>query len=225
MCGRFAFYSPAEAVTRLFDVAEVAELEPRFNIAPTQYVPVVREDKAGKRRLDLLRWGLVPFWAKDMAIGNRMINARAETVAEKPAYRDAFRRRRCIVPANGFYEWQKRGSEKQPYFISLGGEQVFGMAGLWSSWRPKDKPDQRLESFTIVTTGPSDKVRDLHDRMPVILAPGDYARWLDPAADPEQLLSLLRPFDAPELVTWPVSRAVGDARNEDPGLIDSISLI
>lgn len=223
MCGRFAFYSPAEAVAQLFGVAGVPELQPRFNIAPTQYVPVVRQKTDGARRVDLLRWGLVPFWAKDMSIGNRMINARAETLASKPAYRDSFRRRRCIVPANGFYEWQARDGDKQPYFISLGGERVFGMAGLWSAWRPKDKPEQRLETFTIVTTEPSDKVRDLHDRMPVILPPDAYAAWLAADGGDEELLDLLRPFDAPELVSWPVSRAVNDPRNEDPGLVDPVA--
>ncbi len=221
MCGRFAFYSPAEAVARVFGVDDPPEVEARFNIAPTQFVPVVRDDSEGRRRIGMLRWGLVPFWAKDKAIGNRMINARAETLATKPAYRDSFRRRRCIVPANGFYEWQKQGAVKQPYFLSLGGDEPFGMAGLWASWRSKEDPDERLESFTIVTTSPSDVVAPLHDRMPVILEPAAFGEWLDrDNEDTDALQRLLRPYEPDGLVYWAVSREVNNPRNDSPRLVD-----
>ena len=221
MCGRFAFYSPAEAVARVFGVDDPPELEARFNIAPTQFVPVVRDDKEGHRRISLLRWGLVPFWAKDKAIGNRMINARAETLASKPAYRDSFRRRRCIVPANGFYEWQKQGAVKQPYFVSLGGDEPFGMAGLWASWRSRTDPHERLETFTIVTTTPNDVVAPLHDRMPVILEAGAYDAWLArDNEDTDALQSLLGPYPAPGLEYRAVSRDVNNPRNDEPRLVD-----
>lgn len=225
MCGRFAFYSPAEAVSRLFGVDEVPALEPRFNIAPTQFVPVVRADDDGGRRISMLHWGLVPFWAKDKSIGNRMINARAETVAEKPAYKDSFRSRRCIVPANGFYEWKKMADGKQPFFINFGGQQLLGLAGLWSGWRSPQDPEQRLDSFTIITTAASPKVANLHDRMPVILNPDDYAAWLAPNnQDTNALQDLLLPCNAPQLQSWPVSRAVNNARNESAALVEPVTL-
>lgn len=226
MCGRFAFYSPDEAASRLFGVSDAPELEPRYNIAPTQFAPVVRQHDGGVRRIQLLRWGLVPFWAKDKSIGNRMINARAETLATKPAYRDSYRKRRCLVPANGFFEWQKRGGLKQPFFISLGATEPFAMAGLWASWRSKEDPEQRLESFTIVTTTPADAISALHDRMPVIVSPQDYSRWLDPdIRETDALESLLVPCQSDRLQFWPVSREVNDPRNEGPGLVESISLV
>ncbi|MDH3647336.1 MAG: SOS response-associated peptidase [Gammaproteobacteria bacterium] len=225
MCGRFAFYSPAEAVTRIFDVQAPPEIEPRYNIAPTQFVPIVRADEEGTRGISMLRWGLVPFWAKDKSIGNRMINARAETLAEKPAFKNSFRKRRCIVPANGFYEWKKQGSIKQPYFIGFGGDEPFGMAGLWARWRDKTNNDETLESFTIVTTIPNEAVSALHDRMPVILAPDSFSAWLAPDEnDVDKLQKLLVPVPAESISIWPVSRRVNDPRNEEPDLVRPESL-
>lgn len=226
MCGRFAFYAPAEAVTRIFGVEDPPDIEPRFNIAPTQFVPVVRADSSGERRISMLRWGLVPFWAKDKSIGNRMINARAETLAEKPAYKGPFSKRRCIVPANGFYEWKKQGSVKQPYFISHGGDQPFGMAGLWARWRDREKNDETLETFTIVTTTPNEAVAPLHNRMPAIIDPENFTAWLDPENhDTASLQNLLLPSPAEPITVWPVSRQVNNPKNDEPGLVTADSLI
>ncbi|MDH3588561.1 MAG: SOS response-associated peptidase [Gammaproteobacteria bacterium] len=227
MCGRFAFYSPAEAVTRIFGVENPPDIEPRFNIAPTQFVAVVRADEHGERTISMLRWGLVPFWAKDKSIGNRMINARAETLTEKPAYKDPFRKRRCIVPANGFYEWKKQGSVKQPYFIGLGGDEPFGMAGLWARWRDKENDDERLETFTIVTTTPNETVAPIHNRMPVVLSPEHFDKWLAPDNDDINSLQqiLVSSVATDRFTIWPVSRKVNNTRNDDPGLVVADSLI
>ena len=178
MCGRFAFYSPAEATAALFGAAGALDLEPRYNVAPTQYVAAIRNaETGGERELVALRWGLVPFWAKDPSIGNRMINARAETVAEKPAYRAAYRRRRCLVLADGFYEWHKEGAGKTPYFISLASGEPFAFAGLWERWESKTS-DDIIESATLITAGATDFMSRLHHRMPVILEPGTADSWL-----------------------------------------------
>jgi len=182
MCGRFAFYSPHEAVTRLFGVAAAPEIEPRYNIAPTQFIATVRET-GGPRDVALLYWGLVPSWAKEKAIGARMINARAETLTEKPSFRSAFRRRRCLVLADGYYEWQRSGTVKQPYFIAFDGGAPFGMAGLWERWRDP-LSGEPLESCCIVTTSPAPAVAHVHDRMPVIVPRDAYAEWLDRATRP-----------------------------------------
>ncbi|MBT8136074.1 MAG: SOS response-associated peptidase [Gammaproteobacteria bacterium] len=226
MCGRFAFYAPAEAVTRIFGVEDPPDIEPRFNIAPTQFVPIIRADSDGERSVSMLRWGLVPFWAKDKAIGNRMINARAETLSEKPAYKSPFRKRRCIVPANGFYEWKKQGSVKQPYFISHGGDKPFGMAGLWARWRDGENDDETLETFTIVTTAPNEAVAPLHNRMPAIIDTSHFTQWLDPENhDTAALQELLLPPPAEPVTVWPVSRRVNDPKNDEAELVTADSLI
>jgi putative SOS response-associated peptidase YedK len=218
MCGRFAFYSPHEAVIRLFGVAAAPEIEPRWNIAPTQFVATVRE-AGGPREVAMLYWGLVPSWAKEKAIGARMINARAETLAEKPSFRSAFRRRRCLVLADGYYEWQRSGAVKQPYFIAFEDGLPFGMAGLWEKWRDPASGEP-LESCCIVTTSPAPSVAHLHDRMPVIVPPDAYAEWLDPRNDAtEDLARLLVPSAAPGLGARPVSRRVNDARNQGADLV------
>lgn len=219
MCGRFAFYSPAEATVALFGVSGSLDVEPRYNIAPTQYVAAVRnsDDSAQddqSRELVMLRWGLVPFWAKDPAIGNRMINARAETVAEKPAFRAAYRRRRCIVLADGFYEWHRDGSVKVPYYISLASEEPFAFAGLWEHWQDKET-DESLQTATLITTAANDFLASLHHRMPVILEPDRADRWL---AGDEALLDTAVE-DCPSLKAWPVDRRVNNARNEGDDLI------
>jgi len=221
MCGRFTLRAPASTVAEQFNLFDVAEYRPRFNIAPTQPVAVVRiapESDAAGRQLAWLRWGLVPSWAKDPAIGNSLINARAETVAEKPAFRAALRRRRCLVVADGFYEWQRTGSRKQPYFIRLRDDRPFAFAGLWESWEGPDH--SALETCTLITTAPNELMEPIHNRMPVILAPGDYDRWLDPAIQgPEQLRPLLKPYSGGEMVAWAVSTHVNSPRNDDPQCI------
>jgi putative SOS response-associated peptidase YedK len=222
MCGRFAFYSPHQAVVRLFGVADAPEIEPRFNIAPTQYVATVREP-GGPREVAMLYWGLVPSWAKEKAIGARMINARAETLGEKPSFRSAYRRRRCLVLADGYYEWQRAGAVKQPYFISQRSGEPFGMAGLCEHWRDP-LTGEALESCCIVTTSPAASVAHVHDRMPVIVPPGDHAQWLDPDnVATARLGRLLAPCD-PGLVVLPVSRRVNDARNQGPELVEAIHM-
>ena len=216
MCGRFAFYSPAEATAALFGAAGDLDLPPRYNVAPTQLVAAIRNAEAGdERELVALRWGLVPFWAKDPSIGNRMINARAETVAEKPAFRAAYRRRRCLVLADGFYEWHKEGAGKTPYFISLASGEPFAFAGLWERWHSKESDDV-IESTTLVTAGANDFMARLHHRMPVVLVPGTADGWL--AGDDSSLDAAIT--HAPKLRAWPVERTVNSPRNEGEELIE-----
>ena len=216
MCGRFAFYSPAEAAAALFGVDATVPSEPRYNIAPTQPVPAIRCAEGQDREFVMLRWGLIPYWAKDPSIGNRLINARAETVAEKPAFREAYRRRRCIILADGFYEWQKDAAGKTPYFISLASGEPFAFAGLWERWMDRDT-GELLQTATIVTTVANDFIARLHDRMPVILQPDAASAWL--AREPN-LLDTMR-GDPPELQAWPVGRKVNNARNEGAELVRS----
>ena len=214
MCGRFAFYSPTEAAAALFGVAGSLDVEPRYNIAPTQYVAAIRNDQQGERELVMLRWGLVPFWAKDPSIGNRMINARAETAAEKPSYRNAYKHRRCIVLGDGLYEWRKQGNAKTPYFISLESGQPFALAGLWEDWTDRDSGES-LQTTTLITTDANDFMSQLHHRMPVILEAATATDWLAGSND------LLDDVDAvtPPLQAWPVDRRVNNARNESEELI------
>lgn len=217
MCGRFAFYSPAEATAALFGADGSLDIGPRYNIAPTQDIAAVRDTGAegAGRELVALRWGLVPFWAKDPAIGNGMINARAETVAEKPAFRAAYRRRRCLVLADGFYEWHREGSVKIPYFISLASEDPFAFAGLWERWRNQETGES-LQTATLLTTQANDFLAKLHHRMPVILDAERVERWL--AGDDKLVDSAVR--DCPRLRAWPVDRRVNNARNEGDELIE-----
>ena len=231
MCGRYALYTPIEAVARLFGVDEVHvhDIAPRYNVAPTQEVPIVRRspfpaaDAAEARTAPPLelapaRWGLVPFWAKDPAIGNRMINARGETVAAKPAFRAAFRKRRCLVPADGFFEWQKTGDGKQPWYIRDAGGEPMALAGLWELWDPPDGGEP-LASCTIITTGANELMRPLHERMPVVLDAAGREAWLDPAAESQQLKALLTPAPDGILEAWPVTRRVNSPFNEDPSVV------
>lgn len=215
MCGRFAFYSPSEAAAALFGVSGSLAVEPRYNIAPTQYIAAIRNDEREDRELVMLRWGLVPFWAKDPSIGNRMINARAETVAEKPAYRAAYRQRRCLVLADGFYEWHKEGPVKTPYYISLESGGPFALAGLWEHWRSKET-DESLQTATLITRAANDFMAPLHHRMPVILEPSTADRWM--AGDDLQPDAVAE--DYPTLSAWPVNRRVNNARNEGDDLIE-----
>jgi putative SOS response-associated peptidase YedK len=215
MCGRFTLRAAASAVAEQFSLLELPLLEPRYNIAPSQPVPVVR--LSPQRQLVFLRWGLIPGWADDRTIGNRLINARAESVAEKPAFRAAFRQRRCLVVADGFYEWRREGRERQPYFFRMRDDRPLGFAGLWESWEGPDHA--RIESCTILTTAANDLVRPVHDRMPVIVAPADYARWLDPAVRPEPLLELLHPYASEAMAGGPVSPWVNSPAHDDPRCI------
>lgn len=216
MCGRFAFYSPSEATAALFGASGSLDIKPRYNIAPTQDVAAVRNNEEGGRELTALRWGLVPFWAKDPSIGNRMINARAETVAEKPAFRAAYRRRRCLVLADGFYEWHKEGEGKVPYFICLADDSPFAFAGLWESWHSKES-DESIQSATLLTADANDFMGSLHHRMPVILEPETADRWL---AGEDDVIDFAVSH-SPRLKAWPVDRRVNNPRNEGVNLIDA----
>jgi putative SOS response-associated peptidase YedK len=223
MCGRYAQYSPADAIADLFGATlEIEGGAPRYNAAPMQWLPVIRRRPSGERVLQTLRWGLLPSWAKDETIAARLINARAETLAEKPAFRAAYRARRCIVPADGFYEWAKRPDGKQPYFIHARDGAMLAFAGLWERWtRPED--EEVIDSFTIVTTEANPGLQPLHDRMPVILAPEVAEVWLDRATDLARLSELLAPCPEQRLAIYPVSRAVGNVRNEGPELIAAVA--
>lgn len=214
MCGRFAFFSPSEATAALFGVDGSIAVEPRYNIAPTQFIAAVREDEEQNRELVMLRWGLVPFWAKDPAIGNRMINARAETVAERPSYRAAFQHRRCLVLADGFYEWRKEGNTKTPYFISLASGKPFGLAGLWENWTDKNSGES-IQSTTLITTAANDFMATLHHRMPVILQADTANEWLSGSGDFLERSAA----SSPALQAWPVDRRVNNARNSGAELI------
>lgn len=223
MCGRYAFFSPAEAMRRAFAVEDAPELAARYNIAPTQSVPAVRELRPGERRVALLHWGLVPGWARERAIGNRLINARAETLADKPAFRGAFRRRRCLVAADGWYEWQAAAGGKQPWFIRARGGGPVGFAGLWESWRDPHT-GEALESCTIVTTDAAGPIAQIHKRAPAVLPPAAYAAWLDTGnEDLGRLSALLGPCNPELLEAWPVSKAVNDPRHEGPALAEPLT--
>jgi len=215
VCGRFAFYSPSEATAALFGAGSSnAEFRPRYNIAPTTQLAAVRRDKSGEPELVALRWGLVPFWAKDPAIGNRMINARAETVAEKPSFRAAYRARRCLLLADGFYEWHKHGDEKTPWFISRSNDEPFAFAGLWEDWTDKETGES-LQSTAIITTAANDFMAQLHHRMPVLVTPDLANAWLDGAQD-----ALERVIEqTPKLKAWPVAKTVNNTRNQGAELV------
>jgi len=220
MCGRYSLTSPTEAVRRMFDFPEQPNLAVRVNIAPSQDVAAVRlgADGASARHFAWLRWGLIPSWAKEPGIGNRMINARAETIAEKPAFRAAFRRRRCLIPADGFYEWKTERGRKQPYRIALEGGAPFAFAGLWERWEGSGEAGA-VESCTIVTTEANARLKAIHHRMPVILAPGAYEAWLDPATPGAEAQALLRPAPSEWFTAYRVSPKINSPANDDPALI------
>jgi putative SOS response-associated peptidase YedK len=217
MCGRFAFYSPTEATAALFGAEDATPVAPRFNIAPTQDIAAIRKSADAGREMLLLRWGLIPFWAKDKSIGNRMINARAETVAEKPAYRAAYKHRRCLVLADGFYEWQKQGDAKQPYYISLASGDPFALAALWENWTDKSSGES-IQSTTLITTAANEFMQSLHHRMPMVLEPRAADAWLD--GDMSMIESATE--DCPALQAWPVDRRVNNARNEGNELLKPV---
>jgi putative SOS response-associated peptidase YedK len=221
MCGRFTLRANLNRILAEFSV-EVREgllWEPRFNIAPTQNVPTIRL-REGARQLELRRWGLIPSWADDPSIGNRMINARADGVADKPSFQSAFKKNRCLVVADGFYEWKKEGKAKQPFFIRLKDDRPFAFAGLAEHWH---REDQTIDSCTVITTEPNELMANIHDRMPVILSPDDYNLWLDPEFQvKEKLLSLLKPYPADEMTAYPVSTLVNSPKNEKQECVEQV---
>lgn len=226
MCGRFTLTASPDQLATLFELPQEPVVVPRYNIAPTQPVALVRMNpQAAAREWALTYWGLVPSWSKDPAMGARMINARAETVTEKPAFRAAFKRRRCLVPASGFYEWKKEGKGKQPYYITTPEGAPFAIAGLWEYWEGAD--GSALESCTLLTTSANALMQPLHDRMPVIVQPEDYAQWLGSGRDEtpqalDQLQHLLRPYADDGLVAYPVSTYVNNTRNEGADCVQAL---
>lgn len=221
MCGRYELHSAPATLALALALKHPPEIHARYNIAPTQQVPIVRLNAEGERELSQVRWGLVPFWAKDASIGSKMINARSETIATKPGFREAYRKARCLIPASGFYEWAKMtDGTKQPVRVAMRDEEPFAFAGLWSRWGPKD--GEQLVTCTIITTEANELCQPVHDRMPVILAPENYARWLDVAeVDPADLL---RPYDSPAMHAYPVSTKVNSPKNDDRSLIEPLEI-
>ena len=222
MCGRYVRKTTRREIAAWFaaEDAEGVEWGASYNVAPQTFQPVVRLNReTGQREIVLMRWGLIPYWSKDAKIGYSTINAKAETVATAPAFRDAFRRRRCLVPADAFYEWQKLDPKhKQPFAIALTNRQPYGFAGVWERW--KDPVTQEpLETFSIITTEANAVVAPLHNRMPVMVEPKDYARWLDRATEPLPL-DLLRPFPPEQMTAWRVDKAVGNVRNDTAQLLE-----
>jgi putative SOS response-associated peptidase YedK len=227
MCGRYGRRSDKQRIAEAMQVNPnnvfEEDLPPSYNVAPETYQPIVRLSRdSGERELALLRWGLVPFWSRNGKSLFSSINARAEGLETRPAYREAFQKRRCLVPADFFYEWQRLDEKtKQPYAIELKNQPIFALAGLWDSWKDK-ATGTRLETYTIVTTIPNELMASIHNRMPVILAPRNYERWLAPAASGQLPIDLLRPFPAQQMYAWKVSRAVGNVKNDQPELLAPI---
>lgn len=217
MCGRYTLHHSVEEIAARFNVANIA-FEPalRYNIAPTQEVAAVTNEDG--RSLRRFAWGLVPFWAKDPQIGNRMINARAETIAEKPAYKHALSRRRCLIPADGFYEWARTGEHRTPMYIKFADDRLFSFAGIWERWAPEDGPE--LVTCSIVTVEPNRLVAPIHNRMPAILKPEDEEVWLSTAREPEKVLGCLAPYPPDEMTTHRVSRRVNSPSHDDPSNIE-----
>lgn len=220
MCGRYALYGPSSRLREHFEVDfDPIGFAPRYNIAPQQLAPVIRWQTGG-RVVAVLRWGLVPSWAKDDTMGSRLINARAETVAEKPSFRAAFKARRCLVPCDGFFEWATTPEGKQPYYIRLKGEVPMALGGLWEHWLAPT--GEALETFTILTTAANARIAALHERMPVILPPEAWGLWLNPARTPAQVQPLMQTYPADAFALDAVSKRVGNTRNDDPELLTPI---
>jgi len=220
MCGRYALYGPISRVHEQFD-ASIDELPegfgPRYNAAPLQMLPVVRQRPSGERVVHLLRWGLIPSWSKDDSIAAKLINARAETLAGKPSFRAAYKARRCIIPACGFFEWKAAEHGKQPYYIHPADGGLFGFAGLWERWSPRES--SAIDTFTVITTAANDAIRPLHDRMPVILDPQDYSIWFSRTTEPEHLRAVIGTLPVTPVNLFPVSKGVGNVKNDSPDLI------
>jgi putative SOS response-associated peptidase YedK len=226
MCGRARLSSDVSEIKVAFRIPPerpTPNIAPSWNVAPTDPLPVVRFDaKERQRSLDVMRWGLVPFWAKDFKVGFANINAKAEGIENKPAFREAFRQRRCLVPVDNFFEWKKIDGGKQPYAIALKNRGIMALAGLWENWR--SPAGERIRSFAIVTTEPNDLCAELHNRMPVVLAPEAWPVWLgEQPADEAELKALLAPYPSDDMICWPVSARVGNVKNNDPSLIEPIA--
>ena len=229
MCGRARLSSDVSEIKVAFRIPPERP-SPNFaaswNVAPTDPLPVVRYDaEQHQRSLEVMRWGLVPFWAPDIKVGFANINAKAEGIEKKPAFREAFRQRRCLVPVDNFYEWKKVGKEKQPYAIGLKGGGLMALAGLWETWRAEPS-GERVRSFAIITTEPNELCAELHNRMPVVLAPEAWPAWLgEEPADEAQLKALLAPYPSVGMIAWPVSKLVGSVKNNDPTLIEPVAAV
>jgi putative SOS response-associated peptidase YedK len=231
MCGRYGRRADKQRIaewmqthnTNVFDEADETSLAPSFNVAPQSFQPVVRlNGETGNRELTVMRWGLVPFWSKDGKASFSTINAKSETIATSPAFREAWKTRRCLVPAEWFYEWQKLDEKtKQPYSIGMKDGGMFAFAGLWEKWRDKTT-GLVLRTYTILTTDPNEVMQPIHNRMPVIIPPKDYERWMAPAEPSHLPVDLLRPYPAEEMKAWKVSKAVGNTRNNDGSLIEPL---
>ena len=220
MCGRFVGFRSLHELKKTFPIDKATcEVTENYNVAPSQEIlAIIQYEK--ENWLERLHWGLVPFWAKDISIGNRMINARAETIASKPSFRNAFKKRRCLIPADGFYEWKGSKGQKHPVFITLPGSNPFAFAGLWETWHKKDEPDMIYKSCTIITTEASDSVRDIHPRMPVILKPEMYESWLDPLnQNVDELKHILQTGIVTELMSHAVSKNVNSVKTNEPSNI------
>ena len=218
MCGRYTLRTPVERLAEEFGFeGSPVEISANYNVAPTQSVATVLEE-GGQRRLEVLRWGLIPPWADDPQIGSRMINARSETAPEKPSFRRAFRERRCLIPADGFYEWQRTNGAKQPFYIHMQDGRPFAFAGLWESWGKGGEGEVR--TCAILTTEANAVVGEVHERMPVIVAPDAYDVWLDPASERDELVGLLGPYPVDEMEAYPVSRFVNSPSNNDPRCVE-----
>ncbi len=228
MCGRYGRRADKQRITEWMethnaDVFDDSYLAPSYNVAPQSLQPVVRLDSGtGQREVAIMRWGLVPSWAKDANVGFSTINAKAETITTSPAFREAMKRRRCLVPADWFYEWQKVDAKtKQPFAIGMQNDSLFAFAGLWETWKDK-QTGESIETFTVITTDPNELMQPLHNRMPVILRPDDYSRWLNPGEPSRLPVDLLRPYDANQMKAWKVSSKVGNVRNNTPDCVDSL---
>jgi putative SOS response-associated peptidase YedK len=224
MCGRFVQYSPLQTIQQILDVGTVSfEVIPNYNVAPTQkIITVIKHNNENK--LEKLHWGLVPFWAKDISIGSRMINARAETVSQKPSFRNAFRKRRCLIPADGFYEWKGEKGNKQPYYVSIPSGEPFSFAGLWETWTDKETGEESVyKSCTIITTAASESIREIHHRMPVILDPKFHEKWLNTdIQDPKELQVIINDGIIHDMKYYPVSKLVNSVKNNDPNCIKPV---
>ena len=219
MCGRYRLSRRKQMIQEYFDTADEVDWEPRYNVAPSQPVGIVRQDRTKpERHFSLARWGLIPYWAKDASIGYKLINARSETVASKPAFREAFKSRRCLIPADGFYEWKRAERVKRPFHFGMSDDSLFAFAGVWDRW--KDATGQVVESCSILTTTPNALLSDVHDRMPVILNPENYDSWLGPGlTHVDAVTELLTPFDATLMKRFAVSNRINFVKNDDPDCV------
>lgn len=218
MCGRFAVSITKSDIEKLMPEVESKEIKPNYNVAPTQTVASIKDSDPNS--ISFLHWGLIPHWAKDKTIASKMINARSETVHEKPSFRSAYKKRRCILLATGYYEWKKTGKEKFPYYIGFDNE-LFLMAGLWEKWIDRSS-GELIESTTIITTSPNKFTEEIHNRMPVILKTDETYKWLDPSSDPNALHSLLKPCEPKGMTAWEVSKEVNSPKNNYPELIQKL---